>query len=297
MTGANASIFSIESDDKNSQMIKIMQELKESLDHYIDIRVANSKEGGKDKVKFNELLAKYNVTAEDVTFETDGLSDEELEAKFAEAFATSNGNDGNVEHKNVIKCSIGKKEFDISMDDIYCAISALVNDTYAVADEVSYYYCDIYPEEKYVIMYTWCVTDDAYKQGYSVDDGKVSLIGDRVKVHKMWITSDEEKALNDMRTNYPIIAEKVSKYEDEPKKVEILNSEAYSAIVDNEEFQNLIENHFDLSIDEVTKKADEILLNSAKQHKFSFSIDENKKTKPFPHNTKRDFGAMFKDLV
>ena len=37
-------------------------------------------------MKFEELLAKYGITAEEVTFEIEGLSDEELEAKFAEAF-------------------------------------------------------------------------------------------------------------------------------------------------------------------------------------------------------------------
>jgi hypothetical protein len=36
--------------------------------------------------KFEELLEKYGVTAEDVTFETEGLSDEDLEIAFKEAF-------------------------------------------------------------------------------------------------------------------------------------------------------------------------------------------------------------------
>lgn len=297
MTGANASVFSIESDSKNNQMIKIMKELKESFDHYIDIHVANSKEGGKDKVKFNELLTKYNVTAEDVTFETDGLSDEELEAKFVEAFATSDGNNDNAEHENVIKCSVNKKEFDVSMDDIQFTISNLVNDTYAEADGVDYYLYDIYPEEKYVVMYTWNSTGSAYKQSYSIDNDVISLVGDRVEVHRMWVTLDEEKALNDMRANYPIIADKVAKYEEEPKKVEILNSEVYSSIAENEDFKNLCNNHFDMSVEDVTKKADEILLNSVKQHKFSFSDNRDKKVKPLPHNTMRDFGKMFKDLV
>ena len=50
----------------------------------------NSKEGGKPKEmdKFNKLLVKYNKTIEDVTFEYENMSDEELETAFASAFET-----------------------------------------------------------------------------------------------------------------------------------------------------------------------------------------------------------------
>lgn len=44
--------------------------------------------------KFNELLEKYGKTAEDVTFEYEGMSDEELETAFAEAFAEQDDNSG-----------------------------------------------------------------------------------------------------------------------------------------------------------------------------------------------------------
>lgn len=47
-----------------------------------------SKEGGNVQVdKLNELLTQYNKTLEDLDFDYEGLSDEELEAKFAEKFA------------------------------------------------------------------------------------------------------------------------------------------------------------------------------------------------------------------
>ena len=54
----------------------------------------NSKEGGNQQVKFEELLAKYGKTIEDIDFEYEGLSDEELEAKFAEVFADDNTSSG-----------------------------------------------------------------------------------------------------------------------------------------------------------------------------------------------------------
>lgn len=39
-------------------------------------------------MKFEELLSKYNKAVEDITFEYDSLTDEELEAKFEEEFGT-----------------------------------------------------------------------------------------------------------------------------------------------------------------------------------------------------------------
>ncbi len=50
-----------------------------------------NQKGGNDLVKFEELLKKYNVTAEDITFDYEGLSDEELEQKFAETFDDDGG--------------------------------------------------------------------------------------------------------------------------------------------------------------------------------------------------------------
>lgn len=43
-----------------------------------------SLKGGEGKVNLNELMAKYGLTDTDISFETEGLSTEELEAKFAE---------------------------------------------------------------------------------------------------------------------------------------------------------------------------------------------------------------------
>lgn len=50
-----------------------------------------NQKGGNDLVKFEELLKKYNVTVDDITFDYEGLSDEELEQKFAETFDDDGG--------------------------------------------------------------------------------------------------------------------------------------------------------------------------------------------------------------
>lgn len=53
----------------------------------------NFKEGGNHKLsKLDELLAQYGKTIEDIDFDYEGLSDEELEAKFAEVFGEPEDN-------------------------------------------------------------------------------------------------------------------------------------------------------------------------------------------------------------
>jgi len=68
---------------------EIIAEIMSKLDYKkADFSAENSKEGGKPKEmdKFNELLAKYNKTIDDITFDYNDMSDEELEAAFVSAF-------------------------------------------------------------------------------------------------------------------------------------------------------------------------------------------------------------------
>lgn len=81
--------------DTNEELLNEIKKLNEKLTHF-NINQAensaseNSKEGGNETVKFEELLTKYGKTVEDITFEYENLSDEELEAKFAEEFEGEN---------------------------------------------------------------------------------------------------------------------------------------------------------------------------------------------------------------
>jgi hypothetical protein len=165
--------------------------------------------------------------------------------------------------------------FKSSLRDELYALGQLVNDTYAESDN-AYYDVDVYTDSKEVIMVDFW-SGKAYKQSYKVRSGKYSLVGDRVSVHARYITDDEEKALDDLKANYSAVAEKLQKYEDEPKKMEILDSPDYGYVADTEEFANLKlrENHFDLSIEETKVKADEILLNAAKKAEFSSKLADN----------------------
>ena len=176
--------------------------------------------------------------------------------------------------QNSINYSVNDKTFAISLDDIQFALNTLVNDTYSEQDGC-YYATTIY-EDHLVMIDFW--TGKAYRQNYKKRKDIYSLTGDRVPVKSCWLSADEEKAIDDMRANYSSISEKLAKYEAEPAKMEVINSESYAKIAETAEFTELKNNHFDLSIEEVSAKADEILLAYAKNGSLNFSVESEKKT-------------------
>ena len=80
-------------EEENSKLIETLEKLNLTLSNFTSFNINNKDEqiaqkGGNDleNNKLNELMEKYNVTVEDVTFETEGLSDEELEKVFETTF-------------------------------------------------------------------------------------------------------------------------------------------------------------------------------------------------------------------
>ena len=102
MTGSNIKLsdFSVE----NNSTINDINDINEKLDKLFD-KISSffsntgetqedSTKGGQSQVnKFEELLEKYNKTVDDIKFEYEGLTDEELEIAFAEAFGNENDSD------------------------------------------------------------------------------------------------------------------------------------------------------------------------------------------------------------
>lgn len=350
MEGARLDIadFSI---NNNSIIANQQDKLIESLDKLtnmlanFNINPAESgelKEGGNLVNKFEELLEQYGKTVEDIDFEYDNLTDEELEAKFAEVFGESAGEgedepeptsdddtaeedfadeeqndeedekaeDGDDEEfeeevaednqrEFSVTCGDSVRNFAVSMSEVLAAMSELVNNTYSETDN-DYYSVDVYESEKSVVMVGWW-SGKAYKQSYKVRNDVYTLTGDRVAVKPVYLTADEEAKLDDMRSNYSLISEKLAKYESEPQKVAILESDDYANVADVEAFVELKkqENHFDLSVDEVTEKANQILLDYAKHNNIKFSDDSEKKSvgqKKLPVGSKRKssrYGNLF----
>lgn len=347
MEGARLDIadFSMQN---NSVIANQQDKLIESLDKLttmlanFNINPAESgelKEGGNLVNKFEELLEQYGKTVEDIDFEYDNLTDEELEAKFAEVFGESagegeddpeptsddddtaeedfaneeqdneedNGENAEFNEENVddnrrefsVTCGESVRNFAVSMSEVLAAMSELVNNTYSETDN-DYYSVDVYESEKSVVMVGWW-SGKAYKQSYKVRNDVYTLTGDRVAVKPVYLTADEEAKLDDMRSNYSLISEKLAKYESEPQKVAILESDDYANVADVEAFVELKkqENHFDLSVDEVTEKANQILLDYAKHNNIKFSDDSEKKSvgqKKLPVGSKRKssrYGNLF----
>ena len=329
MKGANATTFSINQEDRQSQMIKVMEELTNALHKYnATVTGEISEKGGETKLnKFEELLEKYGKTVEDITFEYEGLSDEELESAFASAFEESDGPEGgepedeiedeveeDIEDEDddeeedednfaVMTVSVNGtvSEFAVSLQDKISALYELVNNTYADEDGC-WYDVTVYDDDKYVIMVDYW-SGKGYKQSYKVKKDVYTLVGDRVEVFATWLTQDELNRLDKMKADYSKMSETLGHYEDEPKKVEILTSDDYSLIADNEEFISLCnqENHFNMSVEEVTAKADAILTTAAKQKKFSVVDSENNQAtiRPFGRTGKKSkrFGSLFEGII
>lgn len=77
----SAALFVFDCDDMRSQMNQMFEEFKREF----SINPIE-KEGDQFNMRLKELLEKYNKTIDEIDFEYEALSDEELEAKFAEVF-------------------------------------------------------------------------------------------------------------------------------------------------------------------------------------------------------------------
>ena len=214
----------------------------------------NTEEGGnnKDMDKFNELLSKYGKTAEDIDFEYEGLTDEELEAKFEEVFgekkpeeddnSDDNGSDGEpsdegegssdteddtdtgVKEDNACGGGSGstkkkKKNAEEPVEDMVRTFTVSHEDIryalYNLLDTVSMDDNDWY-----------CITsvfDDyfvyeswnggkIFGQKYTKENDNVAFDGDRYELFREYITADEKAQLDDMRSNYSSIVEELNTY-------------------------------------------------------------------------------------
>lgn len=314
----NNSLFS----KQNEKLVELLEKLNTTLESF---QINIPKEGGNLVNKFEELLQKYNKTAEDITFEYENLSDEELEAKFAELFAdddtdgegadpepTSEGDEGDgaepetdpvVEHESVkpnkysIVMSDGTvKEFELSLDDIQYALYSLVNDTYAEADD-TYYGVTVY--DSHVVMHDWWYGKN-YRQTYKREEDNFSLVGDRVEVFANWLDKEEEAALAEMRANYEAL--KQFKVDTEAAQLHaqreaILSDAKFETIADTEAFKALSAQMDKYSVAELEKEAKVILADNYSAQ-FAAEVDKKaRKTIGFsladPDKTEKPYGNLF----
>lgn len=312
------------------KMIEVLDKLNTTLSNFNN----NSKEKGCDKMgKFEELLQQYNVTAEDITFEIEGLSDEELEVKFKEAFEDGTGagddlgtnketGDASVpagdtgvastsEFTHKKTCSVGEDgnmtvSFEISHEDIRGALYTLL-EVYEQEDNEWYWVTNVF--DNYFIFENWD-GNKLYKQSYVVDGDNVSLSGDRQEVFKMILTESEKLAIEKMREDYAVLEAKYNELQTfkdnydaaqvKAQKDAIFAREEYSVLAEDDAFKALVSDATKFSVEEVESKVKSIFADFViKTGEFSAKKDDKKigamhfSTKSVDEANKKPYGSLF----
>lgn len=321
MEGSRADIadFSVKNNsvkfDKDEKLIELLENLNKTLSNFNkeqNLVQTLSKEGGNDKNmdKFNELLEKYGKTADDIDFEYEDMTDEELESKFEEVFGkleenstsepsndegTDNGDESeeNPEVKEDNACgggSSGSKKkkknsvenepmtrtFEISHDDIRYALYNLLS-SYEDADNEWYYITGVY--DSYFVYESWD-GGKIYGQKYTKNNDNVAFDGERYTLHKEYLTDSEYTEIQNMRADYSSIVSELNTYKEkelDEKKNTLFDSDDYKGIRDTEDFAELKKKAKDYSLEELSEHLDKIISKSVKNGTFSFSVKESEK--------------------
>lgn len=243
---------------------------KEKCDNVSQIK---SEKGGVNLEKFDELLKKYNITTEDVAFEYEGLSDDELIAKFEEVFSDEKSETTNTE----------KEKFSLSLNALY---DSLENELCKIYERS--YIVDVF-DNRVIYRNYENYTDRVIKsRSYTVSGTDVILGDDETDVFVEYLSADEHKKLDEMRTNYDAMKSALEVYEakeTETKKKEIISKNEYSSFVDKEEFFELKENAKNYSLDEFEQAANKAFMNCVLKYgyepknntKMNLSMDEPQK--------------------
>ena len=313
-------------DDIKSKMIVLMEELQKCLREY-DTQDSEQK-GGNNMDKLNELLAQYGKATEDVTFEIEGLSDEELEAKFAEMFNDNSnsdsedgvdtgdadgdqGNDGEGSDNGDPEVPAEEKfvktfTIELSHEDVRYALYNLIG-TYEEEDNEWYSIRSVY--DNYFYMQGWC-TNKLYKVNYTVDGSSVSLTGDRQEMFEIIVSESEKLAIDKMREDYVALEAQYNElkaFKDDydatelkSKKDAIFSRDEYAILVDDEAFKTLMSEAENYSVEEIETKADVIFAKFVKANGEYSANNETKKPRTVgfnynakPSKKKTAYGGLF----
>lgn len=278
------SIFSAQT-DYQKLLVDTLEKLNTTLSSF---SYKNFKKGGGEAVnKFDELLEKYGKTVEDIDFEVEGLTDEELEAKFQEVFGelavateddvvtetpdtdetsafVSSEEDVPTDEEPAVENEVFEKTFSVSIshEEIETSLYNLIRQ-YEEADNESYYISRVY--DNYFIMRGW-FNGKLYKQSYTVDDENVALEGERQEVFEIIVTESEKLALDKLRNDYSVLEAKYNElvefktdYDNAQLKAQkeaVLAKTEYDCLKDETEFQTLVAEMDNYSVEELSVKAD-----------------------------------------
>lgn len=316
----NNSLFSSISEDEHSKLIETLDNLNKTLfslniNSKTNPTVEKFEKGGNTEInmtKFEELLKKYNKTVEDITFEYEGLSDEDLEKVFSTTFDkpestpdtvvtesdkseddTDDGTDDSAidepdESDDTDNTSDDKdkdaysKTFELSHEDVRSALYQLLA---PIEETLNEYYWIMSVYDDYFIYESCC--GNYYKQAYTKENDVIAFNGERQEVFVEFVTAEEKAELEDMRANYSSISEKLARYEEAEEiadKMTVFEDQAYSKYLETDEFKKLmdVENVKKFTKEELVEKADAALGKVVKTTKtFSMNAEEtHKETKP-----------------
>ena len=229
--------------DYQEKLVEMLDRLNNTLSNF---NKNNTEEGVREEMShFDELLEKYGFTVEELDFDYENMSDEELDIAFedfkcrkkkceeeeqdadSEDFKCrkkkcddedSEGDDSEEEDDNDEEDDAGDDEskknsenfvknfkVEISHEDIRYALYNLIAE-YEESDNEWYGIYAVYDD--YFVMQGWC-NGKFYKQGYSIDGENVSLDGERTELFQMLLTESEKLAVDKLRGDY---AELEAKY-------------------------------------------------------------------------------------
>ena len=316
----NNSLFSSISEDEHSKLIETLDNLNKTLSSLninskTNPTVEKFEKGGSTETnmtKFEELLEKYNKTVEDITFEYEGLSDEELEEVFSTTFGESeptpntvltesdksdDDTDDNTDDSTTDEPDdttdddkdkdTYSKTFELSHEDVRSALYQLLA---PIEETLNEYYWIMSVYDDYFIYESCC--GNYYKQAYTKENDTIAFDGERQELFAEFVTADEKAELEDMRANYSSISEKLARYEEAEEiadKMTVFEDQAYSKYLETDEFKKLmdVENVKKFTKDELVEKADAALGKVVKTTK-TFSMDTEE-----PHKeTKSSFFAF-----
>ena len=201
MENALATTETFSKEDSKQKFIMIMEELKDTLTNY---NTNNSDKGGSNvDEKIIALLSQYNTSVEQLDFDVNGLTIEEVEVKLKEKYENQNNqNNSNEEPEKFIKT------FELSHSDIRYALYKLLAPVEEEDNE--WYFIDQVYDTKFEYL-NW-EGIKIYRQYYTRDGDNIAFDGERVEIFQERLTKEEKEELDKMRSNYSQIQSDFEEY-------------------------------------------------------------------------------------
>ena len=239
------------------------------------VEVTETEETTEEEVAVTENESEETVdeTSEETTENAEESPVENTQDETTDTDVTENES-VNPEKYSVTMSDGSVKEFSLSLDEISMALYNLVNQMYGEADN-AYYGVIVYEDNTLIMSDYW--NGKYYRQSFNRDGDNFSLVGDRVAVHSVWVTDEEDASLNEMRSNYSSVVEELNTYKSAEvfaDKMTVFDDEAYSEYLDTDEFKALMSEDSvnKYSKEELSEKADATLGKLVKKNKtFSFA--------------------------